>query len=71
MNTSSRGAVELAKALAASILETPGSALDTLAREELAPRMTYVIYPGQERYPMAEGVEALPVGQVAAIANSA
>lgn len=38
------------------------------AREELSPRMTYVVYPGRDRYPIAEGVEALPVSQVSAIA---
>jgi len=41
------------------------------ARDDLAPRMTYVVYPGRDRYPIAEGVEALPVGQVATIAESA
>ncbi len=40
------------------------------AREILAARMTYVVYPGEHRYPIAEGVEALPVTQVQVIAET-
>jgi hypothetical protein len=29
------------------------------AREDLAPRKTFVVYSGTERYPLAEGVEAI------------
>jgi len=41
------------------------------AQEDLAPRATYVVYPGRDRYPIAEGVTALPVSEVATIAGSA
>ncbi len=41
------------------------------ALEDLSPRATYVVYPGQDRYPMAKNVEALPISQVARIAESA
>ena len=41
------------------------------ARDDLAPRAMYVVYPGRERFPLAKGVEALPVRQVARIAESA
>lgn len=41
------------------------------ARDDLAPRRTYVLYPGRDRYPLAEGVEALPLSQVNAIAETA
>lgn len=41
------------------------------AHADLAPRATYVVYPGRDSYPMAEGVQALPVGQVSRIAESA
>jgi uncharacterized protein len=33
------------------------------AREDLAPKKTFVVYSGTERYPLAEGVEA--IGHVA------
>lgn len=42
-----------------------------IAREDLAPRVTYVVHAGQDRFPMAENVEALPVSQVARIAEFA
>lgn len=29
------------------------------AREDLAPKQTFVVYSGTERYPLAEGVEAI------------
>jgi len=41
-----------------------------IARDDLAPRATFVVYPGQDRYPIEETVEALPVGQLAAIAEA-
>lgn len=40
------------------------------ACRDLAPRATFVVYPGRERWPMAEGVEALPIDQIASIAES-
>ncbi len=41
------------------------------ARADLAPRAMYVVYPGEHRYPLADGVEALPVAEVARIAELA
>lgn len=38
-------------------------------REDLAPSITYVVYPGRESYPIGEGVEVLPVSQVFRIAK--
>jgi len=40
------------------------------ARDDLAPRGTYVVYPGRETYPIAEDVWALPVSEVSQIAES-
>ncbi len=40
------------------------------AREALAPRATYVVYPGRDRYPIAENVWALPVSQIDRIAQT-
>ena len=41
------------------------------ARADLVPRAMYVVYPGEDRYPLADGVEALPVSEVARIAELA
>ena len=41
------------------------------AHQDLAPRATFVVYAGRDRYPIAEKVEALPVSEIARIAESA
>jgi uncharacterized protein len=58
-------AVEIKAASAPSLTKS-----NWTAREDLAPRVTYVVYPGQDRYPIAQGVEALPVSQVSRIAEA-
>ncbi len=40
------------------------------ALRDLAPRASWVVYPGRQRWPMAEDVEALPLEQIARIAES-
>lgn len=35
------------------------------AREDLAPERSFVVYPGQDRYPLVEGVEVLSVREMA------
>jgi len=40
------------------------------AKRDLAPRATYVVYPGQKCWPMAEDVEVLPLEEIARITES-
>jgi hypothetical protein len=37
------------------------------ARDDLAPRMTYVVHMGEDSYSIAENVQALPVSEVSRI----
>lgn len=37
------------------------------ACEDVKPERKFVVYPGAERYPLAEGVEALPLDQLVAM----
>lgn len=39
------------------------------AREDLKPERSFVVYSGQERYPKAEGVEVIGLGELAAMLN--
>lgn len=57
-------AVEIKSSTAPTLTKGNWSAI-----EDLAPRVTYVVYPGRERYPLARNVEVLPVAQVAQIAK--
>ncbi len=41
------------------------------ALDDLTPRAAYVVYAGQDRYPIAENVEAMPLSQIASLAESA
>ena len=34
------------------------------SKEDLSPKACYVVYPGQQAYPLAEDVEALPINQI-------
>lgn len=49
-----RWAIEIKRGLAPALTKGFHS-----AREDLAPRKTFVVYSGTERYPLAEGVEAI------------
>jgi predicted AAA+ superfamily ATPase len=53
-----RWAIEIKRSLAPTLTKGFHS-----AREDLAPKKTFVVYSGTERYPLAEGVEA--IGHVA------
>ncbi len=53
-----RWAIEIKRGLAPTLTKGFHS-----AREDLAPRNTFVVYSGTERYPLAEDVEA--IGHVA------
>jgi hypothetical protein len=53
-----RWAIEIKRGLAPTLSKGFHS-----AREDLVPKKTFVVYSGTERYPLAEGVEA--IGHVA------
>jgi len=53
-----RWAIEIKRGLAPTLSKGFHS-----AREDLAPRRSFVVYSGSERYPLAKGVEA--IGHVA------
>ena len=40
------------------------------AREDLSPTKSFVVYSGEERYPVAEGVEAIGVREMASVLAS-
>ncbi len=40
------------------------------ALSDLNPGAAYVVYPGKERYPLGQGVEALPVGMLGEVLNA-
>ncbi len=57
-------AVEIKSATAPTLTKGNYAAID-----DLRPHITYVVYPGKERYPLAQNVETLPIGEVAAVAE--
>lgn len=58
--TIGRWAIEIKRGLAPTLSKGFHS-----AREDLAPRKTFVVYSGTERYPLAEGVEAISYVEIA------